>query len=183
MPKLLTIILLIGCGVGFAAWDMIAPPAGVQTVRQETVLKDAPNVTFKTLDGVNIPIDTLRGKTTFLNIWATWCAPCVVEIPQLIDLAAREDITLIALSVDARGDVIETFMKNLPNETQALLSRDNIIIAHDPEMQISMKAFGTKLYPETYVITPDLKITRKIEGIVDWLGADIRSLIKKSNER
>ncbi len=181
MPKLLIIILLIGCGVGFAAWDMMSPPVGVQTLRQDAALQDAPSVTFTTLNGDAIPIETLRGRTTFLNIWATWCAPCIVEIPQLIELAAREDITLIALSVDVNTDAIDRFLGSLSDEHQALLSRDNIIIAHDPEKQISMSMFGTKLYPETYVITSKLKIKRKIEGIVDWLGADIRSLINDSN--
>lgn len=181
MPKILIILLLIGCGIGFAAWDILAPPVGTQTIRQEIPLEDAPNVTFTTIDGKVIPIENFRGQTTFLNIWATWCAPCVIEIPQLIELAAREDMTLIALSVDKRADDIDRFLRSLPDETQALLSEDNIIVAHDPDKEISMKAFGTKLYPETYIITPNLKIKRKIEGIVDWLGADIRSMINESN--
>lgn len=183
MYKALVIFLLIGLGIGIALWDVIAPPAGTPQKVAAEQYKDAPDVTLLGLNGESIPLSDFKGKTVFLNIWATWCTPCVVEIPQLLELAEREDIVMIALSVDKDAKSIESFLKKLPQDSQERLQADNVIIAHDTDLSVSMKTFGSKFYPETYVISPDGKILKKIEGIVDWLGADIKGLIAQSNAR
>ena len=157
MPKALILILCLGFGLGVAVWDIYAPPP------QSTapILKPAPDVAFTLLDGT-LELNDLRGKTVLINVWATWCPPCVVEIPQLLELSKRDDIELILLSIDKDTETIKRFFKDM--------DIDGVYIAHDPDKAVSRDILGTTMYPETHVITPDGLVKRKIEGVIDWLS-------------
>lgn len=183
MHKAIIVILTILCCGGFALWDMMAKPVGKPsspTLRYASDLAVAPEMSFKDIHGKThiITKDKAVGnaqKVIILNFWATWCAPCIKEIPQLFQLATREkdNITLIMMSVDKNVDTIAPFFKNLGLNNH----QDNIIIGHDPDKTISKDGFGTTMYPETFIIALDMTIKAKITGIVDWLGDDVHTLI------
>lgn len=176
MPKMVIIFILIALGIIFALWDLKGAPNGILKPKRSP----APDVVFTDLNGVNHSLSDFRGKTVFVNFWATWCPPCVKEMPQLIELAAREgnDFVLIGLSVDENTQIVKNFIQRISKGTLP----DNVIFGMDAEKTISKDAFGTTMYPETYIIDMDGMIVKKYSGIADWLGTDVNTVIESSKE-
>ncbi len=114
-----------------------------------------------TIDGKPTRLSDLRGKVVLLNFWATWCQPCVDEAPSL-DALQKEIAplggTVLGISVDDDQSAYRQFLKthNIDFPTY-----------RDPSKQIPL-SYGTKMYPETYVIDRDGRINSKIVGPQDW---------------
>ena len=89
-----TIACLATCGYALAA--TLEPVAG----------RTAPPLIARTLDGTPIRLDDFRGRTVLVNFWATWCAPCMEEMPSLAQLQRNFEgrIVVIPVSVDSEGD-------------------------------------------------------------------------------
>ncbi len=110
-------------------------------------------------DGKRVKLSDYKGKTLALNFWATWCKPCLDEVPSLERLTKRSgalDVTVLAVSVDKGFDEIE---KALPNT--------NLNILLDPKMEIAHR-YGTTKFPETWVISPQGKIVARFIGARNW---------------
>ncbi len=122
--------------------------------------KTAPDFAL-TLNGKPAHLSDLRGKVVLVNFWATWCPPCVEEAASLNALQQRIAAlggTVLGVSVDDDPDAYEAFLKANG------LSYPNY---RDTTKQIPLQ-FGTKMYPDTYVIDRDGKFVRKIIGAQDW---------------
>ena len=180
MPKIIIALIVIGLGGFFAFQDSFAPPNGMISTKIPAPMKMAANASFTDIKGRSYTLHEYKGRIIILNFWATWCPPCIIEFPQLLELANREqdNITLITLSVDENPTDITKFLNTLPEENQAHLALDNVIIGLDTDKSISRDLFGTAMYPETFIIDKDLIIKHKIEGITDWLGIDVQRLLK-----
>ncbi len=180
MPKLIIVLIVIALGGLFAFQDSFAPPKGMISTKTPAPMKMAANASFKDIKGNSYTLHHYKGRIIILNFWATWCPPCIIEFPQLLELASREqdNITLITLSVDDNPEDITKFLNTLPAESQAHLALDNVIIGLDTDKSISRDLFETTMYPETFIIDKNLIIKHKIEGITDWLGIDIQRLLK-----
>lgn len=123
----------------------------------------APDFTF-TLDGKPTRLSDLRGKVIVLNFWATWCPPCVEEMPSLDALHATispQGGMVLGISVDDTEEVYAQFLQRL-----------NIRFPNyrDPEKKINLR-YGTVMFPETYIIGKDGRIARKIIGPQHWTSA------------
>ncbi len=83
--------------------------------------QSAPELAFKTLGGETINLRDLQGKTVLLVFWATWCAPCVAEVPRLIEVSekfrGRNDFVLLGISRDFEEDSLRSFLKANPKMT------------------------------------------------------------------
>lgn len=115
-----------------------------------------------------------QGKVMILHFWASWCAPCIDEIPQWVELANRyrnKPLQLIAVSLDQKWSDAQKILpqEKLNNQILSLLDVEGRV----PEL------FGTFQYPETYLISPDLKVVLKWVGSQDWNSAQMNSLIDK----
>lgn len=141
----------------------------ISTVENIKNYPQAPNFSFKTIDGKEFLLSEFEGKTIILNFWASWCAPCVKEFPLLLELASKEKDHLIflAISVDAEKENIFKFLNSLDNISQKRQELSNVLIAWDLSKDISQDLFQTLRYPETYIIGPDQTLRKKI------IGADI----------
>lgn len=185
MAKGLIIVLIGLLGLGFALWDHYAPPRAPHitvvdgSLAVTPVQKPAPDFTITDINGTTHDLSAYRGKTVLLNIWATWCPPCVIELPQMIALAAAEHerLVLIALSVDESEDDIRALLARLDAQTQEQIAGDAVIIARDEDAAISRDLYGTTRYPETYIITPDGTIKQRVQGLVDWNSTAIRAKV------
>ncbi len=93
-------------GAAFAAWRRETSPG----VSEAAVAADVWSLSFERLDGTSLAMQSLRGKPLLLNFWATWCAPCVTELP-LLDAFSREHAgrwQVLGLAVD-RPDPVRRF--------------------------------------------------------------------------
>jgi len=117
-------------------------------------------------NGRGVSLSDFRGKYVLLNFWATWCPPCVEEMPSLSALHDRmKDLGLVVLgiSVDESREEYERF-----------LDRSGLTFptVRDPERSVSAR-YGTVKYPETYLIDPEGIVIRKYINWQDWNRPDI----------
>lgn len=119
-------------------------------------------------------IDDYRGKVVLLNIWATWCAPCKVEMPSMErlhqKLAANADFRLVAVSVDEEDStVVDKFVKEMGLTFEIL---------HDQSGAIR-QIYQTTGVPESFVIDRDGVIVKKVIGAADWEAPENEQLIRR----
>ena len=125
----------------------------------------APNFTFPDLDGKMVSLIDYKGKVVLLNIWATWCAPCVAEMPSMEKLYQElkgEGFEILAISVDEAGaKAVIPFMEKHKLGFPVLL---------DPKGDIKNLYQATGI-PESFIIDKDGIIVEKIIGPRDWAAS------------
>ena len=138
----------------------LEPPAELAALQLEKTPQNAPSVSFTDGKGTRHALEAFRGRYVLLNLWATWCAPCVAELPALVRLQARAPgLRIVAINTDRAGVDAATFLKN--NGARALaVYRDS-----DTMMIRSFKAVGL---PLTVLIDPQGKIIARAQGPADW---------------
>jgi peroxiredoxin len=122
----------------------------------------APDFTLNDQYGKPWRLSAHRGKTIVMNFWTITCQPCVEEMPSLIDLARvakqRPDLEIVAVTIDKTWQ-----------EVSALFPSDSPLrILFDPDRKMITGLFGTRLFPETWVIDADGIIRLRIDGARDW---------------
>jgi cytochrome c biogenesis protein CcmG/thiol:disulfide interchange protein DsbE len=125
---------------------------------------------FTVADGnTAIHLASYRGRVVLLNFWATWCAPCVIEMPSLLQLHHDQpDLAVLAVSIDEDPDAYHSF----------LISRHvDLITVRDPG-QTAAKLYHTEMWPETYIIDRKGVIRRKFIGSQDWSSPEVRAFLK-----
>ncbi len=129
-----------------------------------SVGQPAPDFTLPDLDNNAVTLSAYKGKVVLLNFWATWCAPCVTELPAMEKLYRElkgEGLVLLAVSVDDSS----AQLKIQQFRERFLLS---FRILRDTSAAISEKKFGTFRLPETYLIDRTGVIQNKIIGAQSW---------------
>jgi peroxiredoxin len=131
----------------------------------------APEFTITTDTGRTVSRDNFGGKLLVLNFWATWCPPCVQEMPSLEQFSrdlSKEGVVVLGISVDKD-----------PNAYRSFLERANVsfLTARDPEHTINA-AYGTFQYPETYVINTQGRVVQKFIGAEMWTDPRITQMIR-----
>jgi peroxiredoxin len=122
----------------------------------------APEFSLMSLDGKRINLSDYRGKVVMLHFWATWCPPCVEEVPTIETLYRNtlgKDFVILAVSVDEGGAAsIRSFMQRNKLSFPVLL---------DPDHAVS-GLYGTYKFPETYIIGRNGIVKDKVIGPRDW---------------
>ncbi len=119
-------------------------------------------------------LDEYRGQVVLLNIWATWCEPCRVEMPSMEALhksLGSKGLKIVAVSVDEPG-----FEKEIRDFVRQYALTFQIL--YDPDRNGIRKRYQVTGYPETFVIGRDGVIRRKVIGAVDWNSKGNRALIE-----
>lgn len=138
-----------------------------------------PSFTRQNLDGGSVSLDKYKGKVVIVNFWASWCAPCIEEIPSLIKLVDHYDgrVQLVAVSGDSSRKDIDIFMKSFKG-----MANKNIEVVWDEDKSL-MALYGVERLPESYIAYPDHKLAKKIIGTINWFTNDsieyVDSLLKK----
>lgn len=163
-------VLLMGSGL-FAATrifgdELFPVSVGTRAPDFQAVTLDA-HSTVKTLDDY-------KGQVVLLNIWATWCAPCRVEMPSIEALYkdyASKGLKVVAVSIDDPGTeaTIRAFAQQYGLTFEIL---------HDPQAKIS-EAYDISGYPETFIVGRDGVIRRKLMSATDWNSPDARALVDR----
>jgi peroxiredoxin len=125
---------------------------------------------FTVSDGTaTVHLASYRGRVVLLSFWATWCAPCIEEMPSLLELHHDQpSLAVVAVSIDEDAEAYKRFLAH---------HRVDLIAVRDPS-QRAAQLFHSKMWPETYVIDRHGVIRRKFIGAQDWNSPEIRSYLK-----
>ncbi len=134
----------------------------------ERLGKTAP--TFKISDGVqSLDLSQLRGRVVVLNLWASWCAPCVEELPSLLELQKQmPQLAVVGVSIDQDDDLYRRFLRQ---------HHVNLVTVRDADGRINA-LYGTALIPETYIIDRNGNLRRKFVSAQNWTSPEIEDYLK-----
>ncbi len=132
----------------------------------------APNFTLQTLDGKNLSLADLKGKAVVVNFWATWCGPCKIETPWLVELQneyGAQGLQVVGVAMDDSGkDEIEKFAKDMGVNYPVLIGKEAVGDAYG----------GVPALPESFFVSRDGKIVDRIIGLKG--RAEIEDAVKKA---
>jgi thiol-disulfide isomerase/thioredoxin len=174
-----------GYRVIVAAWILVAStmgatadPAAEPDIKPGEFIpaaapQPAPEMSFAGLDGKPVALADFKGKFLILNLWATWCHPCLKEMPSLQKLQASlaPGLIVLAVSEDRGGaDVVGPFI--------AKLDLGDLEIALDPN-SAAIHTLRARGLPTTLVIDRNGQILGKVEGGADWDSDQLRAVLNK----
>jgi thiol-disulfide isomerase/thioredoxin len=138
---------------GLAVWDEARPLA---------------EVAFTDADGGEVRLDSFQGKVVLLNFWATWCVPCVTEMPALARLQAKiggGDFTVVAVSGDAEGqEAVDAFLADI--------GLSGLTILYDPKL-LAARKLGVRGLPTSILIGRGGAELGRAEGPLEWDSPEI----------
>jgi thiol-disulfide isomerase/thioredoxin len=132
----------------------------------------APEVSIADPTGETVELSELRGKLVIINLWATWCEPCLREMPSLERLQSRfgERIAVLAVSEDRGGNkAVEPFI--------ARLGLKSVKIYIDPKSEVG-HAFGARGLPTSFLIDREGKVLGRVEGAAEWDSPKILGVLE-----
>lgn len=176
VAALLFLVTALPAAAGELATDQTLRDLAVGDVRN-FILKDewkpAPEITIIDGQGATLGLDAFRGKTVLLNFWATWCGPCLREMPALDRLQERlggEKFQVVAVSTDRGGrEQVTQYLQQL--------SIRNLGIYLDPTGK-AWRAFGSFGMPTTMLISPEGKEIGRLVGPAEWDSDDALALFR-----
>lgn len=134
------------------------------TIRLNQLEKDGvPDFTLPDLDGKPVSLSQFKGTPVLVNLWASWCAPCVKEFPSLKRLVEHfhGKLVVLAVSHDHSREDLDSFIKTFGGVPPGF------VIVWDKERKTS-ELFGTDQLPETYILSKEHKMVRKVAGEQIW---------------
>ena len=154
--------------VSTAGLDILYTAMGIRRPAEPAA---APDFTLMTLEGRPTHLREFRGKLVLLNFWATWCAPCLHEMPsmeRLYQTFKQTDFVLLAVSMDRQGEgVARPFVDNLKLTFPVLL---------DSTSEVG-RQYSVRGLPTTYLIDPDGLLIGAVIGARDWYRTEAKALI------
>jgi peroxiredoxin len=131
----------------------------------------APDFSITADNGRTITASNFGGRLLVLNFWATWCQPCVEEVPSLDQFAkdmAGSGVVVLGVSMDKNPKLYHDFLSR---------SHVSFMTARDPDAKISAD-YGTYKYPESYIIDSKGKVVQKIIGATNWTDGSMVNAVK-----
>lgn len=179
MKRLVPLIPLLIAGFIIAIFaGVLLSGRDAQTLPSTLLDQPAPEFSAPTLEGSGLPAvqtsDFISGETpiTLLNVWASWCTPCIAEHPYITDLGDQEGITLVGLNYKDKPEAALKFLEKLGNPYTK--------IGTDPHGAVAID-FGVYGVPETYVIDAQGIIKFKVVGPVtpEIIKRDLEPIFKE----
>lgn len=134
--------------------------------------ESAPDFELSDLDGRKVKLSDYRGKVVVLNFWATWCPPCVQEMPSLTRLhesLGPRGVTVVTVSVDEDEQALRRFVAN---------HGVRVPVLRDPGRTVSNR-YQTYKYPETYILDRQGRLVEKVIGERDWSDAATMGFVQR----
>jgi thiol-disulfide isomerase/thioredoxin len=149
----------------------IATGARGHQVRPWAGTRSAPPLALNDLNGKQWDLSALMGRAVVLNFWATWCEPCLQEMPSLQTLAKRhaaDPVLVLTVNYQESEPGIRRFLERVPLTLPVLLDRDGS----------ATKAWTARVFPTTVLIDRSGRPRHQIVGAVDWAGDEARQWIR-----
>lgn len=142
--ELLVLAVLLGVSLGVFGW-----------LRAPDLPAAAPPFRLTQLDGRTLELEALRGRVVVLNFWATWCGPCLAEIPTLQAFAeAHPDVEVVGVAVDEPGPVRARVERSAITYTMVIADRPTV------------EAYGVTTFPTTVVVDPEGRVRGAHTGLM-----------------
>ena len=147
------------------------PAKSTEQVSVKTTGQPAPEVTFKDLQAKDATLGQYKGKVVLVNFWATWCDPCYIEIPWLMEMQQKYEakgFTVVGISMDDEGQsAVAPFLakERFNVNGQTLPMNYPIVIGND---EVADKFGGLLGYPTSFLISRDGKIVKKVQGLISY---------------
>lgn len=131
---------------------------------------EAPGGFLLDAGGRPVPLGSRLAPVTLVHFWATWCPPCIVEIPALQRLFAtlneEDDLELVMVAVSDTVEKVEGF-----------LGAGSGMVLYDPRWEVAHR-YGTRKLPETYLVVRG-RVVEKFEGATDWDAPEVRRRLRE----
>lgn len=167
-PLVLLVLAVVVAGMLYMGMHMSRRGQGPRVANPS----EAPDFSLEALDGKSMRLSDLRGKAVLLNFWATWCGPCKIETPWLVDLQnqyGHDGLQVVGVEMGDDGkDEITKFVKDMGVNYPILIGKEAVGDAYG----------GVPALPETFFIGRDGKVVDKIIGLKG--KAEIEDSIKKA---
>jgi len=132
---------------------------------------DAPPLALRTIDGKMLALADLRGKVVLVNFWATWCEPCIEEMPSLQQLRNRlgtAKFEVLAVNFQEGEPRIRAFLQKVPV---------NFPIVRDTDGGVA-RAWKARIFPTTFVVDVEQQIRYTLVGSLDWSSDEIERRLR-----
>lgn len=183
MKKIFAVIAVLVFGFVAVKYDQYKVPAGIKEAAVYEDIADKkplPDFTFAMMNGEDLTLRDIEEPVILLHFWASWCAPCLVEFPMILDMMRKMDgkVALVAVSLDHKQEPMDRFLAKQDYEGLP------VSWVWDRDFSIAYQQFLISQLPETIIIGPERLMQRKIVGEYDWLSdeaiAQLTSLVDGS---
>ena len=170
--SIITIALSMAIVAASAVWirSLEPPPSPAGSL---AFLSAVPSLPITDRSGGVTDLTDVKGKILIVHFWATWCPPCVEELPALSGFwekyRGRDDIALYAISVDKDWKTVEGFSAKNPHSLPLYL---------DSRAETA-KRFGSEQYPETYIVNRNGRVLFRVQGPVSWNDPEVAQRIEQ----
>jgi thiol-disulfide isomerase/thioredoxin len=186
------VVLVLGVNFGFAVPQAVERELGTYLDEACTPLQvtpansalgklpvQAPELVAQTEDGRQVPLSAYRGKVVLLNFWASWCPPCVDEMPSMDELQKTfgDDLVVLAISADETWLDIRKFFAQ--GTSMTVLWDPSAAKGDQPGAGALARAWGTDKLPESFLIDRDGVVRYYVVNTRDWSSPDARRCIGK----
>lgn len=131
----------------------------------------APPIELKTLDGVPLALADLRGKVVVVNFWATWCEPCVEEMPsmqRLRETLRGEPFEILGVNYQEGAARIRAFLQKVPVDFPIVRDTDGSVA----------RAWNARVFPSSYVVDGAGNIRYALVGSIDWSAPAVEKTLR-----
>jgi peroxiredoxin len=131
----------------------------------------APAIDLMTTDGRPVSLQALRGKVVLVNFWATWCEPCIREMPslqQLRDQLHADGFEVLAVNYQEGPARINSFIEKLQLSLPVVRDTDGSVA----------RAWGARIFPANYLVDRAGNIRHSMSGAADWTSPSLVSTIR-----
>jgi len=171
------IVLMLATLIGIVAFASLAnratriPSARAAKTNQENKPVASPDFTLKDLDDRDVSLSQFRGKVVLVNFWATWCGPCKIEIPCLVELQDKytaRGFTVLGVAMDEGGkSAVAPFVQKARFKVHGTPQSMNypIVLGNDPTAD---KFGGLVGFPTSVLISKDGRVVKRVDGLVSY---------------
>lgn len=172
---LIVVIALVAASVYLLSSGSSRPPR--EAVKSVVAGDLAPDFQLEDTQGNKVSLSDLRGKVVLVNFWATWCPPCIEEMPSMETLnkaMAGYDFVMLAINTEENGrNTVADFLKKTPYTFPVLYDDKGVV----------QKRYGVFKFPESFIVGKDGIVAEKIIGPLDWSHTNTITYLKNLARR